>query len=604
MKKGLLLLVLTMLFVQFQTVFPAQAQLPTAVKAVPATASLFALNSPNGGEKWVLGTQHEIVWKRSKDVTGYITIDLYRGGTSAQNKIGTIASGISVSLEKYSWIVGTLQGGTAPAGDDYKIVIRAGGKSDTSNGAFSIMAKAEVKEAASLKSGGQSLGKIAPATTVKMVSLTYPRRADLLHKGIGYKITWKSINLKNAKMKLELLDIHGTTVVRTIGEDFVNAEEFMWYIDNLLPDQETMYKVRIQTMDGAAKDTAGPFKIAKGTPPPGTPKLTVTNPGQQDRAAGDVIPVKWTTTTTCNTSQDGPVRNEVFLVEQIDGSGKLVAGGMQGPAEFLGEGPTGYLNWQRKLTIGGTPGPQTRYQVRVTSKFGCSNISPVFRVITPTDAKLYVYPMKHKTICFYTLFKKGVSHESTFANQISKMHGVLPSPQYPVVAFKNYFSPESGASVPSYIDQYVVRSRVFFHDSDQWYKGLGSVREAKLVIKRLQKANTHFAAYSAPCLGGVALLTANPQPDCSGWDQVHYSPSQQIQPVAPLPGAVAVDTSQGDTWTVDLTQQYRALVDQGKRDGGIMLFPSRELLDLSGYHDKMNAEVYSVELRIIFEKKR
>jgi hypothetical protein len=55
---------------------------------------------------------------------------------------------------------------------------------------------------------------------------------------------------------------------------------------------------------------------------------------------------------------------------------------------------------------------------------------------------------------------------------------------------------------------------------------------------------------------------------------------------------------------VDLTPQYRALVDQGKRDGGIMLFPSRELLDLSGYHDKMNAESYSVELRVIFEKKQ
>lgn len=128
MKRDLLLLVLTMLFVQFQTVFPAQAQLPAAVKAVPAIASVFALNSPNGGEKWVLGTQHEIAWKRSQDVTGYITIDLYRGGTSALNKIGTIASGISVSFEKYSWIVGTLQGGIAPAGDDYKIVIRAGEK--------------------------------------------------------------------------------------------------------------------------------------------------------------------------------------------------------------------------------------------------------------------------------------------------------------------------------------------------------------------------------------------------------------------------------------------------------------------------------------------
>ena len=102
--------------------------------AVSASAGCLTVNSPNGGESWVLGSVHNITWTNTCNKS--VKIVLRKGSV----KIGNIITNIPVSQTSYSWTVGTYQGGTAVTGTDYKILIKTmdGSSMDASNGNFSI----------------------------------------------------------------------------------------------------------------------------------------------------------------------------------------------------------------------------------------------------------------------------------------------------------------------------------------------------------------------------------------------------------------------------------------------------------------------------------
>ena len=99
-----------------------------------ASAGCLTVNSPNGGESWVLGSVHNITWTNTCNKS--VKIVLRKGSV----KIGNIITNIPVSQTSYSWTVGTYQGGTAVTGTDYKILIKTmdGSSMDASNGNFSI----------------------------------------------------------------------------------------------------------------------------------------------------------------------------------------------------------------------------------------------------------------------------------------------------------------------------------------------------------------------------------------------------------------------------------------------------------------------------------
>ncbi len=97
------------------------------------------VETPNGGEQWVLGSTQSIAWQ-STSTSGNVLIKLIRNNG---DKVGTIAENISVNSSPHSWKVGQLQGNAAvPPGTDYKIRVRVIDNRviDASNSVFSIKA--------------------------------------------------------------------------------------------------------------------------------------------------------------------------------------------------------------------------------------------------------------------------------------------------------------------------------------------------------------------------------------------------------------------------------------------------------------------------------
>ncbi len=581
---------------------PAPSPSPKpALPSPPPSLSMLVLSSPNGGESWVTGTQHDITWNRSNDMTGFITIDLYRGGTSAQNKIGTIASGISVTTGKYSWTVGNYQGGTTPAGNNYRVIISAGGKTDPSNGPFTIVPKLASAPPVS-PSLDKDLKKTEIPTSLKRIYFTYPRRGDSFHKGIGYKVTWKSFNLNDAKLKLELWDNQEATLIQTIN-GIENTGETMWFVDNSLPDEQTLYKLKIQTMDGAQKDTVGPIRISKGTVPPKS--LKVTNPTMGDRAFGDTIPVKWTSSVACSGS-GGPYA--AFRVEliKVDDKGYPIGN----PIEltdvgyiFDNEGPTGYLNWHWDWYVSPNSCQPGTYKVKVSSMISseasCSGSSDKFRILDAQERKTYELIGKRK-LC-------GFLHKCVYCGNYSKydtsswlprfLHDdeIAGIGEYPLIGYHYVYKKNAtignvgeGFNSLETVDKLemwvTVRSTVTFSDDLYWYKKMGFFQEAKLVLTR--KWKTPYATTQNPALGGVALET-------------RYGGCE----VTTLHGMLPINASAslGDTFEIDVSAHYRNLIQKGKPDFGIILYPRTDYSTTCNNDCiRRNAENYEVILKARF----
>ena len=239
-------------------------------------------------------------------MSGNVRLDLYKDGTALANKVGTITTNTPAATGKYSWHVGKYIGGTAIAGEGYLVVISSytPEMKDSSNGPFTI-------------TSGTLQTSHAKAT--KGLSLTYPRRGDRWHKGTGYTIKWTPAGLMDAKIKLQLLAKDGQTVVMTIKENIDNNGQTFWAVPMSLPDAETFYKMRIQTMDNAFSDTVGPFPIAKAPPPAGPPAIKVTAPGGPAQVStGIKYSIRWTS--TCGTSANGPT-DDGFIIDLMNAAG-------------------------------------------------------------------------------------------------------------------------------------------------------------------------------------------------------------------------------------------------------------------------------------------
>ncbi len=99
-----------------------------------ASAGCLTVNSPNGGESWVLGSVHNITWTNTCGKA--VKIVLRKGAA----KIGNIVTNIPANQTVFPWTVGNYQGGTAGTGTDYKVLVKTMDNSakDASNAYFSI----------------------------------------------------------------------------------------------------------------------------------------------------------------------------------------------------------------------------------------------------------------------------------------------------------------------------------------------------------------------------------------------------------------------------------------------------------------------------------
>jgi len=187
------------------------------------------VTSPNGGEKWGLGTMQNITWT-SSGLPGYLRIELWK----ANKKIGDIAVNIPIVNGKYPWNVGTLTLGAAPmTGNDYRVkIITANGLySDTSDGNFSI---------------------VKPSLT-----LTSPLGGEKWQKGTQHNITWTSVGLTG---NVKLILLKGGVKVGTIAQRIpvVNGT-YTWTVGNYSAGSN--YTVKIIPEDNLFQRTSGTFRI-------------------------------------------------------------------------------------------------------------------------------------------------------------------------------------------------------------------------------------------------------------------------------------------------------------------------------------------------------
>ena len=528
--------------------------LPSAPSPVPLI--VLKVLSPGSGENLEIGRTYDITWS-SSNVSGYLRLDLYRGGTDSQQKVGTITASTAVARGKYTWEAGKRLG-LAPLapGSDYRIVAEAYTPPLTRPSAPFNLVAATGKTLAPAVSSAKMKGLVA----TKQLSLTYPRRADGFHKGLQYKITWSSRNLNNAKLKVELLNNQETTVVQAIAENIENAGERLWDVPMSLPDEVTLYKIRIRTMDGAQQDTAGPIRISKLTAPTGAPSLKVTNPIMGDHFVGDTLPVKWTSTANCSSYADGPSA-DAFRIDLMNEHGTEKVMELTDIAQgFASEGPSGILNWHWdwKIELGGSYQSGT-YSVKVSNYDGkCSDTSESFRIMYPRK-RLEIKPQSFASTIFQLPGTVPRTLPQTLEWQLDRLGctGNCYPVRNPIVGahygiLVKYIGGGGLNEDPQRIEEfygYVLRSRVDFHVFDK--KPAGTIKQVRLRFDRTWQA---AAPEISPCLRGFVI-------DESPWTAAAVFNGAP----PPLSGTIPVNSAQGDTFDVVITQQY---LDHVARTGG------------------------------------
>ena len=103
------------------------------------------VTSPNGGERWKIGSTHNITWNHS-GLTGSVMITLHRGGISTVPVV-SIANSIPASLNTYRWTIPAVRNNGQPLtpASDYKILVRRNTTPvDSSNSNFTILSQSSL----------------------------------------------------------------------------------------------------------------------------------------------------------------------------------------------------------------------------------------------------------------------------------------------------------------------------------------------------------------------------------------------------------------------------------------------------------------------------
>lgn len=355
-----------------------------------------------------------------------------------------------------------------------------------------------------------------------------------------------------------------------------------------LPDAETFYKMRIQTMDNAHSDTVGPFPIAKGKPAAGPPAIKVTAPGGPAQiSTGIKYPIRWTS--TCGTSANGPT-DDGFIIDLMNAAGSTKIRNLldSQTASYDGEGPEGIHNWHWDWEIFTNQEP-VKYRIRVTNLSGhCVGMSEQFQLAYPQEIKEHVIIPVPQNCAYITAWCCAYEYHP---GNLPNLNLIGPPGLARVGYFffrwlKTDYSSEKFESI-------VLRSKLKM-PSQTWFKDKGHLMSAKMVIQRQWQTNVWGTI--RPCLGGVVMLmhdaacVENPNPNVLG--------------LPSMPGTVIpINASKDNAWEVDLTQQYQNIVQHNKLDYGFMLYPALESSPCgTNACEEKNAECYKVTLIFRFAK--
>lgn len=197
--------------------------------AGPVCAGTLTVVQPNGGETYTLGDIKTIRWTAT-EVSQNVRINLVRGS----EVVGTIVSGLAPNSGYYQWTVGQLTDGTAPAGGNYFIRVRAidSTESDQSDGPFSISV-AHLPE-----------GQIRPTLKVEA-----PNGGESWRLGSDQVISWSGKFL-SGKVMLQLYHAAGAPA-GLIADDQPASGSFSWKAGKLSSGYvaDGSYKVRVVAKD-------------------------------------------------------------------------------------------------------------------------------------------------------------------------------------------------------------------------------------------------------------------------------------------------------------------------------------------------------------------
>jgi hypothetical protein len=158
--------------------------------AAAARAQSLRVLSPNGGERWRVGSQHAITWQ-AQGISGNVKIILRRGGV----KVGDIAAGVPAARGTYAWTVGTLLNGSAPGADGYSVRIRSADNlaEGDSRGTFTLLqlTAAEPRNDLQVKPAD-----LHPAQTEPPVFHGPEPRPDLVLQEFYYQLAKKKFTLR------------------------------------------------------------------------------------------------------------------------------------------------------------------------------------------------------------------------------------------------------------------------------------------------------------------------------------------------------------------------------------------------------------------------
>jgi hypothetical protein len=226
---------------------------PVLVLALAFLASTAAgaltVTSPNGGESWPLGAMRPITWTADgisgSDTPTTVSILLVRNGS----KVGLIAENVPLAAGSFPWTVGQFQGGTAPAGSGYSVIVSgsAGGE-DVSNAPFTI-------------TSGPGL---PPPPAPVVLRLTAPNGGEEWRLGSAQTISWTATNLTD-QVKLELVRPDGG-FVGVIASDLPASGSRPWDAGDFQGGRVTAgdYLVRVRSQAQPARHDAsdGTFHLA------------------------------------------------------------------------------------------------------------------------------------------------------------------------------------------------------------------------------------------------------------------------------------------------------------------------------------------------------
>jgi hypothetical protein len=251
------------------------------------------------------------------------------------------------------------------------------------------------------------------------------------------------------------------------------------------------------------------------------------------------------------------------------------------------------------------------YRIRVTSLAGqCVGLGETFQLVR--QQKITEYTIKPAAVWNCVWFLEwcwwGVNPMEAHTGDLAYWHLQGGPPTLARVGFRWFLNNtwKNGLHNDSYgyIHQVILWSWLALGHGPQgqaWYEGKGrTVHSAKFIITRkyaMPEPTPEVTPATHPCLGQIVLLEAGPA--CTTNPDPHYP-----QPALNLTGPrIPVPAGTGDTWEVDVTDQYRSKIWDGKPDLGWALIPFHMAdpgpgMDCHCQYTYQNVEGYEIVLKI------